>query len=174
MNRNPLPAKGFTLLETIFSISIVAILSTIGITSWIAAQERAKLQGAVDSVVANLQIMQTEAMRLDRVCALKLTSGVGTSLEPTTLGDRNSVGCTYNSDRRLSDNIELSLNKAFDTPNRQVIIAFGPKGNTTNNQSIYLRLSRSPLSPRCIVISAPLALMRVGTIDRDGICSRDR
>jgi prepilin-type N-terminal cleavage/methylation domain-containing protein len=142
---------GFSLLELLIVIAIVGILIAIAIPSLIAAQQRAQLAQATDLVVASLQQAQREAIRRNKSCTLTLDK-----IDRKILGQQ---GCLLSGDRTLPDAIDLDYTGASGD------IRYGIRGNTTSNKSVILVIKDSPNHTRCLTISAPLGLIRLGTYD---------
>lgn len=142
---------GFSLLELLIVIAIVGILIAIAIPSLIAAQQRAQLAQATDLVVASLQQAQREAIRRNKSCTLTLDK-----IDRKILGQQ---GCLLSGDRTLPDAIDLDYTGASGD------IRYGIRGNTTSNKSVILAIKDSPNYTRCLTISAPLGLIRLGTYD---------
>jgi prepilin-type N-terminal cleavage/methylation domain-containing protein len=143
---------GFTLIESLVVISIAGILMAMGIPSLLAAQNRAKLAQATDLVVASLQEAQREAIRRNRSCSL--------TLDKVADKINGQSGCLLSGDRNLPDGISLDYSGA--NPN----IQYGMRGNTTTNKSVILGIKDSPSNNRCLTISAPLGIIRLGSYDR--------
>lgn len=142
---------GFSLLELLIVIAIVGILIAIAIPSLIAAQQRAQLAQATDLVVASLLQAQREAIRRNKSCTLTLDK-----IDRKILGQQ---GCLLSGDRTLPDAIDLDYTGASGD------IRYGIRGNTTSNKSVILAIKDSPNYTRCLTISAPLGLIRLGTYD---------
>ena len=144
---------GFTLIESLIVLTIAGILLAMGIPSLLAAQNRAKLSQATDLVVASLQESQREAIRRNKVCTLTLDK-----INNKILGQQ---GCLLSGDRNLPDAIDLDYTNAIQN------IEYGMRGNTTTNGSIVLSVKDSPNVTRCLTVSAPLGIIRLGNYDRN-------
>ena len=140
---------GFTLLESLIVLAIVAILAAMAIPSLLAAQNRAKLSQSTDMVVASLQESQREAIRRNKSCIVTLDK-----VDNKILGDG---GCLLTGDRNLPDAIDL------DYTGTNGDLRYGMRGNTTTNKSIFLKVKDSPAVSRCLTVSAPLGIIRLGT-----------
>jgi prepilin-type N-terminal cleavage/methylation domain-containing protein len=151
LHSNASKGIGFTLLESLIAVSIVGILVAMGIPSLIAAQNRAKLAQATDMVVASLQESQREAIRRNQSCTLTLDK-VGRKIT-------GQQGCLSSGDRNLPDAINLDYTGASGD------IQYGIRGNTTTNKSIILAIGNSPSNARCLTVSAPLGIIRLGSYD---------
>jgi prepilin-type N-terminal cleavage/methylation domain-containing protein len=142
---------GLTLLESLIVVAIVGILMAMGIPSLIAAQQRAQLAQATDMVVASLQQAQREAIRRNQSCTLTLDK-----IDRKISGQQ---GCLLSGDRNLPNAIDLDYTGAAGT------IEYGIRGNTTNNKSVILAVRDSPKITRCLTVSAPLGIIRLGSYD---------
>jgi prepilin-type N-terminal cleavage/methylation domain-containing protein len=142
---------GLTLLESLIVVAIVGILMAMGIPSLIAAQQRAQLAQATDLVVASLQQAQREAIRRNQSCTLTLDK-----IDRKISGQQ---GCLLSGDRNLPNAIDLDYTGAAGT------IQYGIRGNTTSNKSVILAIRDSPKQTRCLTVSAPLGIIRLGSYD---------
>jgi prepilin-type N-terminal cleavage/methylation domain-containing protein len=142
---------GFTLIESLIVVSIVGILIAMAMPSLIAAQNRAKLAQAADIVVASLQQAQQEAIRRNKSCTLTLDK-----VDRKIAGEQ---GCLLSGDRNLPDAIDLDYTGTSGN------IQYGIRGNTTTNKSIVLAIRDSPNDTRCLTVSAPLGIIRLGSYD---------
>jgi prepilin-type N-terminal cleavage/methylation domain-containing protein len=142
---------GFTLIESLIVVSIVGILLAMAIPSLIAAQNRAKLAQATEIVVASLQQAQREAIRRNQSCTL--------TLDKINRKIAGQQGCLLSGDRNLPDPIDLDYTGIAGS------IQYGIHGNTTTNKSVFLAIRDSPNNTRCLTISAPLGIIRLGSYD---------
>ncbi len=142
---------GFTLIESLIVVSIVGILIAMAMPSLIAAHNRAKLAQAIDMVVASLQQAQQEAIRRNQSCTLTLDK-----IDHKIAGEQ---GCLLSGDRNLPDPIDLDYTGTSGN------IQYGIRGNITTNKSVFLAIRSSPNDTRCLTVSAPLGIIRLGSYD---------
>jgi prepilin-type N-terminal cleavage/methylation domain-containing protein len=151
LHSNVSKQQGFTLLELLTILAIVGILAAMAIPSLLAAQNRAKLAQSTDLVVASLQESQREAIRRNKSCIVTLDK-----VDNKIIGDN---GCLLTGDRNLPEAIDLDYTGASGD------LRYGMRGNTTTNKSVFLKVKDSPRVARCLTVSAPLGIIRLGTYD---------
>jgi prepilin-type N-terminal cleavage/methylation domain-containing protein len=151
LHSNVSKQQGFTLLESLTVLAIIGILAAMAIPSLIAAQNRAKLAQSTDLVVASLQESQREAIRRNKSCTVTLDK-----VNNKIIGDS---GCLLTGDRNLPNAIDLDYTGASGD------LRYGMRGNTTTNKSVILKVKDSPSVSRCLTVSAPLGIIRLGTYD---------
>ena len=159
LHSNVSKGLGFTLLELLVVISIVGILTAMAVPSLLAAQNRARLAQATDLLVANLQQAQREAIRRNQSCTLTVNK------------DSNKIsgqqGCLLSGDVSLPEAIDL------DYTGGSGAIQYGIRGNTSTNKSFILAIKDNPINARCLTISAPLGIIRLGSYDAaSGSCRK--
>lgn len=142
---------GFTLIESLVVVMIVGILSTIAIPSFMAAQNRAKLNQATEMVIASLQQSQQQAIRSNQSCTITLDKSAN-----KILGEQ---GCLLSGDVNLPDSIDLDYSGASGT------IQYGIRGNTTTNKTVILKVKDNSSNAQCLTVSAPLGIIRIGSYD---------
>lgn len=67
--------SGLTLLELMVTLSVVAILLTVAVPSFIDLYDRYRLKGAVDTLYADLQFARSEAVRRNADLYLGFSAG---------------------------------------------------------------------------------------------------
>jgi prepilin-type N-terminal cleavage/methylation domain-containing protein len=149
VNRDRL--SGFTLIESLIVVSIVGILISIAIPSLLAAQNRAKLRQAQEMVVASLQESQRESTRRNQSCTLTFDKSNNKIL--------GQGGCLLSGDRNLPSGVTLNYTGTASG------IQYGIRGNTTTNKAIILGIKDDPNPTRCLTVSAPLGIIRLGSYD---------
>jgi prepilin-type N-terminal cleavage/methylation domain-containing protein len=150
---------GFTLIESLVVLAIVGIALAMAIPSSIAAINRAKLAQSIDLVVASLQEAQIEAIRRNKSCIL--------TLDKVNRKISGQQGCLLSGDRILPDPIDLDYTGASGEIN------YGIRGNTTTNKSVILKVRGNLNNARCLTVSAPLGMIRLGSYDsRSLTCER--
>lgn len=70
-------AKGLTLIELMVTVAILAIILAIALPSFTDFIDRSRMQGAVDSVVADIGFAKTEAARRNSTVYVKFGTGSG-------------------------------------------------------------------------------------------------
>lgn len=155
--------QGFTLIETTIIVMIVGILSAIAAPSYLAYNNKRKVNDAVVKVKGALQEVQREAIRKSRLCSVDFITDITTN--PTTY--KITSPCLVTGDRTLlkgvamANNIEGTIkfsfrgNAAFDvTPS---------VGSTDTSGKIILFNSGPPISnKKCIAISQGIGIIRTG------------
>jgi prepilin-type N-terminal cleavage/methylation domain-containing protein len=141
---------GFTLVETLIVLVIVGILLAIATPSFLAMNNKAKLNDALNTVRGAMLEAQREAMRKSKNCTVTLNA--------TTNKITSSDGCLVTGDRTLPQGIILAYNGS-DTIN------YGMRGNTTTNKTIRLSLADGSGQTKCLAVSLPLGIIRLGIYD---------
>ena len=141
---------GFTLIETVLIVAIIGIIAAFAAPSFLAMNNKAKLNDAVNTVKGALQEAQTEAIRKSKNCTLTLN----------TLANNitSNNGCLLTGDRTLPQGVTMAYNGSNT-------INYGMRGNTTTNKTIRLSLSDGSGQTKCLAVSLPLGIIRTGIYD---------
>lgn len=148
---------GFTLMEIVILLMIIGVLSAISAPSFIHQLNRIRVEDALLRVHGALRETQSEAIRRSRTCSITIPRGV----DQTITGD-----CLITGDRPLKM-VELLHNRSESQPNWQ--ISFDYKGRNQNygeqGTLVIVPASKSSVTPKCLVISVGIGLMRIGSYD---------
>jgi prepilin-type N-terminal cleavage/methylation domain-containing protein len=79
---------GFTLVELLVTVSVVAILATLAGAAFTGFLDRYRLSGAVETLFSDLQLARSEAVKRNRSVQVVVTSGVSWAY---TLSELNGV-----------------------------------------------------------------------------------
>lgn len=79
MKQNSLLARGFTLIELVVTIAIVAILMVVAVPSFTTYQRNSELTAHANSLLAAINAARTEAMKRGRYAMVVPTDGVNWS-----------------------------------------------------------------------------------------------
>jgi type II secretory pathway pseudopilin PulG len=142
-------SHGFTIAETLIILVIVSILLMFTAPSFLAMNNKAKLNHAVNTVRGALQEAQREAMRKSKNCTLTLNT-------PNNITSND--GCLVTGDRTLPEGVTMAYNGSNT-------INYGMRGNTTTNKTIRLSLADGSGQTKCIAVSLPLGMIRTGIYD---------
>ena len=163
--------NGFTLLELMIVLAIVAILSAVAIPNLRSAMRREKLTATSLGIVNWLERVRNEAVKDMEPCELSITTDDASDASFAITSE--SPGCseltTFNiteQDNTPSD-ITLLLSESSDSE-----FSFSPRGSVNRDQEMELTMEGSSTT-RCIKVVAPVGLVRSG-IKRDGACSYER
>ena len=140
--------QGFTLLEILIVTIIVGILGAIATPSFLAMNNRAKVNDAVNTVKGALQEAQRQAMRKGMQCSITLNT------TNNTITSTN--GCLVTGDRTLPTGVTMSSSGGNT-------ISYGMRGNTTTQTTIRIYFADGTGTQKCLALSMPLGVIRTGT-----------
>ena len=84
--------QGFTLVELMVTLSVLAILTVIALPTIEGMRERARLRAATDAIHAHLQFARSESIKQGRDLYVSITTGANWCVGIT----HNAAGCTCN------------------------------------------------------------------------------
>jgi prepilin-type N-terminal cleavage/methylation domain-containing protein len=139
--------KGFTLVEMIVTVAVLAILLTAGIPAFQSTLDKRRLTGAVEQLYSDLQFARSEAIRQNKRVTVYFTSTsawcYGMDVEPSSDCDCNSApgNCTVGGVQKVVSgtdfrNVTLS-NNTFASNN----VTFDPRRGTANQGRVSLQSS---------------------------------
>ncbi len=139
--------QGFTLLELMIVVTIVGILGAIATPSFLAMNNTAKVNDALNTVQGALQEAQRQAMRNGKQCQLTINT--------TTNKITGTNGCLLTGDRTLPTGVTM-YSSGGNTIN------YGFRGNTDTTTTIKIYLADNSGKQKCLVLSSPLGVIRTG------------
>lgn len=133
---------GFTLMELMVVVGIIAILSAIAVGNLLANLPMYRLQGVAGDLAANFQRAKLEAMKRNTNVLISYSAGTGAAGGYTVCTDTNrSLSCDNPSDTlfavRLPDDITLFLE------GQPAVVGYTPKALPVNNLTGYVKLSNT-------------------------------
>jgi prepilin-type N-terminal cleavage/methylation domain-containing protein len=144
--------SGFTLLEQLIVLVLVGILGALTTPSVLGMKQRQELNDAVSSLRSSLQEVQRQAIMKSTNCTITLPSS-------STSAPNISSPCFVLGTPNLSK-VKIFHNYVSNS------IQFDYQGKSTVTGLIRLEHSKnSSLGQKCIQISQPLGLVRVGDYD---------
>jgi len=158
--------RGFTLLELMTTLAVLAIIATMVVPTFSAMKERHKIRGAAETVVSDLQLARLEAIKTNRNVTLSF-QGSGTNNWCYGVNDSNGCDCNIGSNCQVSgttlrvtnsnefSNISLATN--FTGQNA----TFEPNRGTTNSGTTTLNFDGKSIS------------VKLNAIGRISLCSND-
>lgn len=113
--------QGFTLVELMVTIVVMAILLALAIPSFTDMMDKKRLVGAADNLLADMRYAQAEAMKTNAQVVVTFTTGTGWSYIMNTNPNKTSSGSDY---RGSSLAVSAGVTAAAST------ITFDPRRNT--------------------------------------------
>lgn len=145
--------QGFTLIEILVILAIVGILASIGVPSFLAMNNRAKLNSSLSNLSSAIQEVQRTAIRTTKSCTISFPSS-GTD-NPTI-----ASSCL------ISGNLMLN---GINMRNNITSIVFNFRGDTSTSSAskgtIVLSLPGNTGDPKCLVIGPGIGTMGTGNYD---------
>jgi len=143
-------SRGFTLIEMLVIIAVVGILAAISAPSFLAWQNRTRVNNALTDVRGALQEAQREAMRKSKTCTVTLN----------TTNKKLTSPCLVTGDRTLPNGVVIATNIS-GSPAKA---AFSYRGTILLSHTGKIILSTGDNTyKRCLVVSSPLGIMRTGS-----------
>ncbi len=91
----PSSQSGFTLVELMITISVVAFLMAIAIPSFLQTLDKRRLIGAADNLLANLHHAQTESIKTNAQILTTFTEGTNWSYVVNSSPSQTTSGANY-------------------------------------------------------------------------------
>lgn len=159
-------SQGFTLLELLVSMVLIAILGTISFTSYQRRVEREQLSSAARDLSDWLDEVRAEAIKAMSSCSLQINNTNPLQTKAEILSSSSACQTQRIFTVGGGGNIQvLSV-----TPSNGTLM-FSPRGTVTND--LELIMSHSRAGDRCLRVSQPLGLIRLGRTQL-GQCRYDR
>ncbi|MEW6352828.1 MAG: GspH/FimT family pseudopilin [Pseudomonadota bacterium] len=146
-------SAGFTLVEMIVTVAVLAILLAIGIPSFQGTLDKRRLVGAAEQLYADLQYARTEAIKKNRQVTVSFTTGAnwcyGLDDDTTTVCNcsTQAANCTVDGIQKIvsaSNFSGVSLSSTFVSNN----LCIDPRRGTMRSGTISLTGCTSPTGGR--------------------------
>lgn len=147
---------GFTLLEFLVAITVISIMVTIGIPSFLDMISKYHLKGATETVYSDLQLARMEAIKRNKNISLSFQTS-NTDKWCYAMHDGNICDCNVSSHCKMNDKTTMvTLGQQFNDVNLKTnfqlnSISFSPIRGTSNSGSITLTTNQK--SSKLIVSS---------------------
>ena len=156
------PNSGFTMLELLIVMVILAILGALAIPSYLASVRREQLNATSRSVVNWLEDARNEAVKEMVSCEVSLT--LNSNQQGLLEVKSSSPGCTQQRPLVIGGKDPETTKIAVNGQQQGSIgLLFSPRGTTSSNQEWKLS-QQNAAGARCIRISSPLGLIRLGKL----------
>lgn len=158
-------SHGFTLIEILVIVIIIGILSAIAAPSFLAMLNKNKVNNALTEVRGALQEAQREAIRKSATCRITLDTANYKITSPCLVTGARDL-CVRR-DALTSNCLEAVLIRTsmsdfnFNFKGVALDTSATPAPLTTS-VTIVLSLSSNPSLQKCLVMSVPLGLTRIG------------
>lgn len=173
--------RGVTLMEIVITGIMVGILSAIAAPSLIGLISGSNVKQAQEQVESALQDVQRQAIRRGVSCQIT----INTSTNPVTLsstttaapGSTTRAACLSGSSLVLPKDVAINTTLSGSPPT----VSFNFRGLTSDagtlvfypRGAVYSGDADARKSPRCLVISMTLGMMRSGTYTRNPTITPD-
>jgi prepilin-type N-terminal cleavage/methylation domain-containing protein len=155
--------RGFTLIELMVTVAVMAIIATIALPSFIGWYEQNRVRNAVEAVANHLQYTHSETIKLNRDLDVVVSSGADWCLVTTNTGSSCTCGssCNYGPASALSSHytsgsaysgVSLSNSKTSYTFKSPSGLTPGDNDTLTVSSGVYsasVKLSFRGLSRIC-------------------------
>jgi type IV fimbrial biogenesis protein FimT len=95
MTAHPAPAPGFTLIETLVALAVLAIVLTTAVPSFSAFLSRRHLDGASAQLQADLQFLRSSSVALNQGLRIRVYSSSAGSCYLIHNGGEDQCACTF-------------------------------------------------------------------------------
>lgn len=163
--------QGFTLIELMVAIAVLAIFITVAIPSFMGTIEKQRVRNAVEKVYADLGVARSQAIKANRRQFFSLNPGAAWcyGIDDTALCDCGTAGdCTVEGGPRVTDATDFG-NTTLATDLNPAAIVFEPRRGLPQDGA------GNPLGGSITVTSAGglSAQVQMNVIGRLSICSND-
>ena len=160
--------NGFTIMELMVVLVILAILSAVALPNLRSGMRREQLTATSLGIVNWLERVRNEAVKDMEPCELSITTDDASDASLAITSD--SPGCDELKPLNIAEqnntpsDISLVLSERSDST-----FSFSPRGSVNSDQEIKITMVGSPTT-RCIKVLTPVGLIRTG-IKRGKACS---
>ena len=161
--------NGFTTMELMIVLVIVAILSAVAIPNLQSAMRREQLTATSLGIVNWLERVRNQAVQDMEPCELSISTDDASGASFAITSD--SPGCSELTTFNITEQDNTPSDISLVLSDSDSVFSFSPRGSVNRDQEMELTIEGSP-NTRCIKVVAPVGLIRTG-IKREGACSYD-
>ncbi len=146
---------GFTIAEITVILVIIGVFAAIATPSFLSWYQSKQLDDGLARLESALRESQHEAIRRSKNCTVNIPKGIDQTISGT---------CLITGKRPLK-NIEIWHSRKDKNPWQVKFDFKGRNQDLDQNGTIALSVPESNVSPKCLVISNGIGLMRIGDYD---------
>ena len=162
----PSLARGFTLLEMMVSISVLAVIVAIAVPNLAGFVRSSRVRAAQSELVASMMLARSEAAKRGvavSVGASAPTTGSEFSAGWTVWVDANADGIVDNTETVIRRYADISSGVVLGTNNNVTLVAFAPTGFLAQASTVTFKVCGKTDSTKGFTV----ALQPVGLADLD-------
>lgn len=145
-------SPGFTILEMLITATVMAIASSVALTTLANARRDSQLRHAAVELAGYLDVAKTKAKSSSSACELSITASTATISPGASAGS-----CASQPTVNLNDEVGAT----GITASGSTAISFTSRGFAPTETITYLSIPNSPIQA-CVRVNSPVGLVRKG------------
>ncbi len=154
--KHPRHSGGFTLIELMFTVAILAILLGIGIPSLVTTVQNGRMVAAANNALATLHIARSEAVK-QRANVVVCPSANPTAVPPVCGGSMVGGGLIGFVDRNGNGQVDPNANPRLDDTVVNTVEGLDPTVFTMNANGNYIGIASTGFAQNVAALGGPSA-----------------